>query len=130
MGIAIAGIALGAFLLVNFTSLITLNFGWRAAFLALGLLSLILVIPGTWLVMKTRPQDMGLLPDGAKSVAEVPPNPGAVSPPPVELAVAPVEKSWTVGMALKSLRYWLVLIAFFLVGMPIAGVLQNQFNIL
>lgn len=129
MGIAIAGIALGAFLLVNFTHRITVNFGWQWAFFGLGLLSFILIIPGTWLVMKTRPQDMGLLPDGAKPVAEVLPNPAAAPPQPVESAAAAAEKSWTVATALKSLRYWLVLVAFFLVGIPIAGVLQNQFNI-
>ena len=40
------------------------SFGWRAAYLTLGGLVWVFIIPLAWLVIKKEPADMGLFPDG------------------------------------------------------------------
>ena len=123
MGIATAGIALGAFLAL-LTDLIIDAASWQTAFLVLGLITWALIILPTTLVMKTRPSDVGLLPDGA-----VPPDEVAIA----EMEAAPgaevsfdIEPAWTVTRAMRTASFWLMLVAFFLVGAVIAGVLQHE----
>lgn len=123
MGIAMAGIALGAFLALLTNSIIE-SISWQVAFLVLGALAFVLVIPPVMLAMKTRPEDIGLLPDGAAppdevAMAEMEAVPGA------EVSFA-IEPKWTVSKILRSPSYWLVLVAFFFVGAAIAGVLQHE----
>jgi MFS family permease len=40
------------------------RFGWRGAYLVLGAINAALVVPACWFVLRTRPSDMGLHPDG------------------------------------------------------------------
>jgi len=122
MGIAMLGIALGALLLASLTSYLAAALSWRVAFFALGLLALILVIPGVGFVMRTRPQDMGLLPDGEKPLAAE----ALAAAPHAEAASDPQAGAWSLARALRSPAYWLVVAAFFLVSVAIAGVLQHE----
>lgn len=123
MGIATAGIALGALLALLTDNLIE-SVSWQVAFLALGAIAFILVIPSVILVMKTRPEDMGLLPDNAAPLDEV-----AIAKmeavPGAEVSFD-IEPKWTVTKALRSPSYWLMLASFFLVSAAIAGVLQHE----
>jgi len=123
MGIAMAGIALGAFLSL-LTDFIIDTVSWPAAFMTLGLITWALVILPTTLVMKTKPEDMGLLPDGAApldevAIAEMEAVPGA------EVSFDK-EPEWTVSKVMRSPSFWLMLAAFFLIGVVIAGVLQHE----
>jgi len=63
MGIATVGIAMGAMLLTPLVGIIVENFGWRMAYIFNGLIVLAIGIPLA-LVLRTRPEDKGLLPDG------------------------------------------------------------------
>ena len=124
IGVAMVGIALGAILLAPLTSFVIEAASWRASFVVLGVITLVCVIPPVMLVLKTKPQDMGLLPDGEQPVAVE----AAAAP---ELAASSAEASagepeWTTSTALRTMPYWLALAAFFLVGMAIAGVLQHE----
>lgn len=123
MGVATAGIALGAFLAL-LTDLIIDAVSWQAAFLVLGLITWALIILPITLVMKTRPSDVGLLPDGAApldelTIAEMEAAPGA------EVSFD-IEPAWTASKALKNPNFWLMLVAFFLVGVALAGILQHE----
>ena len=126
IGIATAGIALGAITLAPLTDFVVEAASWRAAYVVLGVITLVCVVPPVMFIMRTKPQDMGLLPDGERPVAV---EAGAAA----ELATSPAEESagadeprWTTSTAIRTMPYWLALAAFFLVGMAIAGVLQHE----
>lgn len=123
MGITTAGIALGA-LLALLTDHLIESISWQAAFLVLGAITFALVIPSIALVMKTRPEDMGLLADNAAplnqvAVAKMEAVPGAE----VSFDVRPERP---VVKALRSPSYWLMVAAFFFEGAAIAGILQHE----
>ena len=111
-------------------------YGWRATFGFLGVFSLALTVPMA-LLIRRRPEDIGLLPDGATSYedgsdraaetvsTETGPtgtgrggpgqstggsNPGRTQP----TLVAQPEVSWTAREALRTRAYWLVAFSAFL----------------
>ncbi|HEX9879549.1 MAG TPA: MFS transporter [Candidatus Binatia bacterium] len=73
---------------------------WRHAYAALAGLALILIVVPSALFLRRRPEDMGLLPDGATSET---PLPGAGSRP------AAHEESWTLAEARQTRSLWLVM---------------------
>ena len=102
-------------------SIIAVNQGWRTAFRYLGILSFILTIPLA-LVIRRRPEEIGLLPDGARhreEPAALPgqPQPGtgvATAARPGNLGNEPQEHPWTAKEALRTRAYWLVATTAFL----------------
>lgn len=64
MGIASAGSGVGMLVLVPLSQHLILNIGWRGAYLVLALLVIVILLPTNAFLLKHRPQDMGLLPDG------------------------------------------------------------------
>ncbi|MFT4039813.1 MAG: MFS transporter [Thermomicrobiales bacterium] len=78
---------------------LTDQLGWRGALVALAVILGVTTIPAHWLVLRRRPQDMGLLPDNA------PPVVGAPLPPPAGV---------TVAQARRDPAYWWLCLAFFL----------------
>lgn len=120
IGITMIGFALGALLVTLLTSYLIEAFSWRAAFLAMGILVWAFVIPPIALFMKTRPQDMGLLPDGD------PPREVPLTPESVKAAADPDPKAYTMATALRSPCLWLMMTAFFFAGLAIGGVLQHE----
>lgn len=67
-GRAIAMMGLGAVLssaiFPPFARFLIVNIGWREAYGVIGLVAILLIIPVTLLVVRNRPEDMGLFPDG------------------------------------------------------------------
>ena len=88
--------------------------GWRTTWLILGIAVAAIVIPLNALFLHRRPEDRGLFPDG--------------DPEPIRLpnSTEPVESSWTLGLALRTRAFWMVLLATNLSGSGIIGVLVNQ----
>ena len=41
------------------------NFGWREAYAVIGVLAIVLIVPVTLLIVRNRPEDIGLFPDGS-----------------------------------------------------------------
>ena len=78
---------------------LTERVGWREALVGLALILGVTTIPPHWLVLRHRPQDMGLLPDG-EPVEE-----GRPLPPPVGV---------TAQRAMRDPAYWWLSVAFFL----------------
>jgi sugar phosphate permease len=64
IGFAMLGIAVGGLVMAPLVGLIISHFGWRAAFVFMGLLVWLLALPVTLFVIKGSPAEMGLLPDG------------------------------------------------------------------
>ncbi len=129
MGVAMAGISLGAIAIAPLAHYLIEGIGWRGAYLALGVLTAVLIVPPVMLVMKTRPEDKGLLPYGARPAAggELPEQ---ASVPGAKATISGAEGGWSVGRAMKTLPFWLVLVTFFFAGAGVAGVLQHEVRIL
>lgn len=64
VGIAQAG-GRETFLLMPLIQLLISNLGWRGTYLTLGIVTPVIVIPLAITLLRYRPQDIGLLPDGA-----------------------------------------------------------------
>lgn len=70
MGIASTGMGFGGLFLAPLIGKLILSFGWRATFLVMGLLTWVVSLPVVALMMRTRPQEIGLLPDGERTPDE------------------------------------------------------------
>ena len=70
MGITNVGMSLGGLALAPAVSLLILNLGWRETFLIMGPFTLVVILPLVAPIMRTRPQEMGLLPDGERGLGE------------------------------------------------------------
>lgn len=69
IGIVQAGLGIGGFIFPPFTAWLILYYGWRFAYMILGLITLTgIIISG--LFLRRDPRDMGQLPDGASGVME------------------------------------------------------------
>ncbi len=89
---------------IQLFAVIALAQTWREGFFYLGIFNLVLIVPVV-LLMRRRPEDIGLAPDGA------PVNPGTASTSssgPERVAVQPSETSWTVREAAKTRTYWFI----------------------
>ena len=64
LGLITGGGSVGAIILVPATSSFLVLFDWQEAYLFLGLLLLLLVLPVGYLLIRNRPEDMGLEPRG------------------------------------------------------------------
>ena len=112
LGIAIAGVGIGATVFPGAVSALVETVGWRDAWLWLGIgaggVSLALA-----LLIRTRPEDMGLLPDGAAAGSPVPENNRRE------------ERSLTRAEALRTPAFWLLMASFALAGFGIMGFQSN-----
>ena len=89
---------------IQLFAVIALAQTWREGFFYLGIFNLVLIVPVV-LLMRRRPEDIGLAPDGAP----VNPETASTSSSGLErLVVQPSETSWTVREAAKTRTYWLI----------------------
>jgi MFS family permease len=65
LGLMMVGIGTGAMVLPPVAQQLIAKFGWHAAYTILGGAVLVVALPVVALLIRDRPQDMGLLPDGA-----------------------------------------------------------------
>ena len=87
LGLAAMGPGLGPMLFpISIQALIEL-FDWREAWFVLGIVALAILVPVSFMV-RTRPEDMGLLPDGDKP-ADPPPEATEAAPSPAQAGAAP-----------------------------------------
>jgi len=123
-GIAVSGMGLGTFLLVPFSQYFISGWGWRYAFLGLGGLVLVVLFPLNALLLRHKPQDMGLFPDGM-SQGKLRSRKGPKAPHPVWS-----ETDWTLGKALRTGRFWALLIFAFLIVIAVYALLVHHVSFL
>ena len=92
-------------------------FGWRDAWLALGVFTTVVLLPLTFLI-RTRPEDMGLLPDGdtEADTAQSPSRRNTNASPAVDL---------TRGQAIRTRTFWILVLTFSLTGLGVQGFISN-----
>ncbi len=108
ISIAFAGAGVGGIVILPWLQSIILAEGWRAACRAMGWLVLLVVLPISLFVYK-RPQDIGLLPDGAAA------SPASATKQHAANVVDPAWASieWTLARALRTMRFWWIVIGYF-----------------
>jgi len=92
------------------------NFGWRTSYLALALLTWVVIIPLALLVIKTKPADMGLYPDGIEAPDVVAVNQDSPS----------TAEGLTPKKALTTSAFWLIGVSLLTGGFGQIGVIQTQ----
>ena len=105
-------------IIIQLTSLIALATDWRTAFRYFGLFSLVLAIP-MLLFIRRRPEDLGLLPDGASPLTQSS-APGGESG--AEPAGVEHELEWTAREVFRTRTYWLVATSVFVITAAGSGV--------
>jgi MFS family permease len=98
MGIALTGIGFGGMVMAPLAGVLITRFGWRLAFAGLG--ALILTSAAVVLaIVRSRPTDMGLLPDGAAAAApDMRATPDAAGP----------DAGADLGQAVRSAAFWIL----------------------
>jgi MFS family permease len=158
LGIAMAGNALGVMLLVPAAQWLIEGPGWRTAWVVLGAGSGLLLAVLAALLLRHRPEDLGLLPDGdpgplreARSIPRGAPIRGGVGrddPPTREGAdqsgaARPVEAhdgkngaqpghetAWTVAEAARAPAFWALVAASALGQLAVSGLTTHQIAVL
>ncbi|MBI2877393.1 MAG: MFS transporter [Candidatus Tectomicrobia bacterium] len=128
LGTAAIGIGIGGFIGVPLTERLVATLGWRWAYLGLGLLLWAMTLPAMTLLMRNRPEERGLLPDGA-----LPPdsgNPGLSEEETRQKGTAPKPPVRPAGLsraeALRCPGFWILAFAFFLIGLGNIAAMVHQ----
>jgi len=116
LGIMATGIGAGGVIMPQLIgNYLIPNFGWGRSYLVLALIVCI-TIPLVLLVMKTKPQDMGLYPDGVQ-------DPEAVAE---AKASTPDSAGLTMKMALGVPVFWLIAVSYLANAVTSNGMMQTQ----
>lgn len=111
LALAAAGAGLGSFVVPPVVHALIAAFGWRWAYVVIGVTMILITVPIVALFLKEKPQMMGLLPDGEVSNS------------------AATEKAVVSEQGIKSLEalrtgtFWIICIAFFFVAASAIGCL-------
>jgi len=123
IGAAMVGISVGGLIMAPVVNAANDLYGWRMAFVFIGVLVWLLALPITLFVIRADPGEMGLLPDGgrAEAVSEAGVmDPDALGAPAQAKAPAPI------GQALFSGTFLWIAAAFYLGPLAQLGMLQHQ----
>src|ERR1700710_2343343 len=106
MGIAFAGVGIGSIILLPWVQTMIEQTGWRTAGSAMGILVLVVLAPIN-LLLRKRPQELGLEPDGDASAS--------ASARPVSNVVDPAWAGidWTLSRAIRTARFWWLALGYF-----------------
>ncbi len=108
IGIAFAGVGVGSIILLPWMQILIARDGWRWACLALALITAVLLFPLN-LLLRKRPQDIGLHPDGDAAAAQKTASGHASNV--VDTAWASV--NWTLARAMRTARFWWIGLGYF-----------------
>jgi MFS family permease len=108
ISIAFSGVGVGAIVLLPWLQSIIVTDGWRASCWAMGLLAIFVAGPLNLLVRK-KPEDIGLLPDGASQMASAAEQRAASNV--LDPAWAAIE--WTLARAVRTSRFWWIVVGYF-----------------
>lgn len=123
MAAAVIGMAVGLAVFPPVLQQIIGTAGWRAAWVFLGIAVWVLLVVPAALFIRNRPEDLGLLPDGARDPA--------TSAGPVNPQDAPViESAWRVSEVIRQRTFWLLILATAIPFIVNVAVAFNQMPVL
>jgi MFS family permease len=112
LGLMMLGIGSGAMIIPPLAQKLITHFGWRTAYAVLGSAVLLVSIPVVGAFLKEKPEDLGLLPDGARFRDS-------------RAAARADALGLNIHDACRSRIFWLMLCAFFLVAVSVQGCLVH-----
>ena len=107
MSLAFAGVGVGSIIVLPWLQTIIAGDGWRAACWAAGLLVLALLAPLN-LLLRWKPEELGLEPDGDRASHDV----AAASRRTNVVDPAWVAVDWTLARALRTARFWWIVVGY------------------
>jgi len=106
IGLAFAGVGLGSMTLLPWVQVMIEATGWRTACTAMGILILVVLAPIN-LLLRKRPQDLGLEPDGDAA-------PSKTSKPVSNVVdIKWAGTDWTLPRAVRTARFWWLALGYF-----------------
>ena len=108
ISVAYSGVGVGSIILLPWVQTLIGGVGWRSACWALGILLLVVLAPLN-LLLARRPEDLGLEPDGDRAGRAV--GGGRKVDNVVDAVWAAVD--WTLARALRTARFWWLVVGFF-----------------
>ncbi|MCD6571170.1 MAG: MFS transporter [Deltaproteobacteria bacterium] len=117
MGIIMTGIGLGGMVMVFLTSMAVDAFDWRWAYRLLGAVQFIIVLPVVLVVIKDKPEDIGLKQDGVSALT-------------ASMEESPKGISFTVGEAVKTLPFYLICLLMVFYSVIVGGMTQHAIALL
>ena len=112
MGVAIAGVAAGGMIMVQVATAVIRAGGWRAAYAALALPVLLIVIPLVLLVVRTRPPDASLQGVSSEAGREA------------RIRAQDLE-GFNLAAAIRTRSFWFIAVAGFLFAFTVYGILTQ-----
>ncbi len=114
---ALTGSSVGGLVLVPLSTTLIARFDISAAATTLAFVAWGIVLPAAVLVVRNRPESLGLRPDGDRELVENSP-------------AAPPDQIWTLRAALRTVTWWTITLAFALALMGQVAYLVHQVSFL
>ncbi|MDP6403839.1 MAG: MFS transporter [Alphaproteobacteria bacterium] len=111
LGLAFAGVGVGSMTLLPWMQQTIQSAGWRQSCWIVAIVLLLVVVPLNLAFQRRRPQDLRLQPDGAVAGSE---EGGSGAPTQADGIVdrAWVETEWTLPRAMRTARFWWLMLSF------------------
>jgi len=116
LGLMAAGVGAGGVVMAPFIGYMLSHYDWQQAYLSLAVVLVAVTVPLALVVVRTRPSDMGVYPDGARAPAG---EEGQRN------RRASAVSSLTLKQAAKTRVFWLISLAYACYGFGGGGVLQT-----
>ncbi|MCY3761977.1 MAG: MFS transporter, partial [Gemmatimonadetes bacterium] len=120
MGLASLGFSLSMAVHPTFSQWLIDEAGWRQAWLWLGVSTWVLLVPCAALLVRNRPEDLGLAPDGDRGGS------AAKADEPGDSA----EAGLTLGEAMRTSAFWICAVAVATLSLAITAIFFHQVSIL
>ena len=113
MAISSMGTTLGGVVMAPIVGILIASYGWRSAWMVLGIFVLVVTIPVVLLMVRKQPEDLGLKPDGDLDGTR----PITGAHPVKKRRYAGTDVSWTVKEAMRTRTMWILIIGLNLVNL-------------
>ncbi len=108
LGVATTGTPIGHIIIVPLSMWIILVSGWRLAYIVVGAIMALVILPLSWRFIRGDPQELGLLPDGDSHSPVGQPSPSA--------AASGLTANKSLAQAMRTRPYWLLSAGWFTCG--------------
>lgn len=112
LGIAFAGVGVGAVVILPFVQGVIVSAGWREACWTLAALLIVVAVPLNILLQRRRPEDLGLVADGGNGSRNTI-DPASPAPPSGIVDEVWASRDWTIPRALRTTRFWWLVVGYF-----------------
>lgn len=125
MGLIVSASGFGGAIMTPLVGWMVVNYGWRNTALVLGIGTFLFCTPFCF-VMRHRPEQYGLLPDGDLPVSKTDNGGGLGAHSQANAAALEDEVAFTVWQALKSKVFWFMTVIFMLRYVAIGAIIVHQ----